>query len=684
MVKANIRVLTFLDRHPKLTHILLRSILDSARFARSKPLILVQYRFESHIRVALIIDFRNSDATGLADYEDDLLSNAFTGMPTFELTLGELELEFDKQLTAVMGTMFGDEFASLGDLEPFVTTSVPLSLAVPKLVDRVQVSPLERDSPSVSGDSLSAALSTMGISGERPKAHDNITTSATRGPTSGFSTSRDKPPGLSSSIYVSSYGDDEDTITRSTSMAAPLPIFSSGSTHRSASEPTVRAGNEASDEPITRSTNLASVSSGPYDILPSSEPTLRSTNEALDSQETITRPTKPAVLQAYGILLSSEPTLRSTKEALDSQETITRPTKLAALQAVPDDRRTTFSGTSTAISAQTFGAGAFPFHTILPPVSDSPPAPHVGGFHTSHPTSYSTPLRPPEMSPDLRTGTVKEDIEMSCSDPPPAVFRVSGSVQGIPNQNAALEVNSNGWQQAVPASSWAAQSNIVFNSSATPTHESCAPQVPLSTSAAYPFDPATLCTAYTVPNYSYPSLTLPLPHPSIFELIRPDSLYLASGASAVPYVIPPAIVPDHVWQEEMAREQRRRLRGRLAEPSRRPRVSAPYFSRTPLVLKQGKKFKAHANASGPHTPGCNSTPRTEERPPSPASSCSSIDSSSSGASFASTSTSRSYDNRKLSSPPPFGKRRRYEKPVSAPRGVLGALRSMSWLWSWQG
>lgn len=48
-------------------------------------------------------------------------------MPTFEMTLSALELDFDRQLAAVMDNLFGDEFASLHDLEPIATTTTPLT-----------------------------------------------------------------------------------------------------------------------------------------------------------------------------------------------------------------------------------------------------------------------------------------------------------------------------------------------------------------------------------------------------------------------------------------------------------------------------------------------------------------------------------------------------------------------------
>jgi hypothetical protein len=47
-------------------------------------------------------------------------------MPTFELDLGALELEFDNQLEAAIDNLF-DEFASLRDLEPIATSTAPLT-----------------------------------------------------------------------------------------------------------------------------------------------------------------------------------------------------------------------------------------------------------------------------------------------------------------------------------------------------------------------------------------------------------------------------------------------------------------------------------------------------------------------------------------------------------------------------
>ncbi|KAJ7474711.1 hypothetical protein FB451DRAFT_1366788 [Mycena latifolia] len=600
---------------------------------------------------------RGSEIPCLAD--DDFLSKAF--MPTIEVTLSALELEFDKQLDS----MLGDEFASLADLEPIATTSVPLSLAAPDKIPCGPVSLLEGRSPNTTADSLSGALSTMGFSADGYKAKDNVshtyntvntgetitrTTSAPHNSTSVFSHSNAKPPKSGGIDFVSTCAD----ITRSTKMAAPLPL----STQRSEG-PTVRKTHEPRIETVTRSTtNAASLSS-----------------------------------RLHGSLMSAEPALPVTKEVLDGQETVTRSTNPAALQPRSDDGGTTPTRTTPAISAPTAGEGALRSQTLLPHL----PRAVQSGF-SSHTAPYSTPAcLATEASPNALTGIMNEDVDMPCSDPQ-QVFHGCSS-QGIQNQTDALGGNLSGWQQAAPASSWTFQApNVAFSPSAC---ESYLSQAPASGSATYPFEPHTISYSASTPYQAHPPPALHLPHLSIFELIRPEPESHCRSSSVVSYVIQPAIVPAHIWQEEMAREQRRIFEKNVGEPARRARVSRPYFSRTPLALKKPvRRSKTNWSSSiASHTAGECDSPlksnasrnkpyarparRTQERPPSPTPSSLSVDSSASDSSFASTSTSASYYERKLSSPPPFEQRRRCLE--GQPRGVLNsALKSMSWLWMWQG
>ncbi|KAJ7708371.1 hypothetical protein B0H17DRAFT_455269 [Mycena rosella] len=420
----------------------------------------------------------SNGATDLADDADDFQSKAFMHGPTIEVTLGALELEFDKQLAAVMDNMFGDQFASLADLEPIATTSLPLSIAPPEKIAGAAGFLRGRESPRVSADSLALALSSIGLSARDNDvspidAYSSVgngetitrTTNAARGPSSEFSHSVAKPPKLS---FDSASTDEHDVIVRSTRPAAPLPVRFSASTHGSA-EPTVRKTNEARQESVKQTTNAAPPSSIPRESSIFGEPTLQSSTGALDDQSTITRPTNPA-----------------------------------ASQPQPDNGlRRTLSATTPALSStHSFGSG-IRSPTVLAPVSSNLPQRAPGSGLA---TSYSTPATPSDR-------VVNEDVEMTCSDPQPEL-RVA--FQGIQNQNRNGTLGSNfyAWQQSASALSWPSQApHIALNSSAIPVY---APQVP--TSAACPFEPATL---YTAPNSYHAHLdqALPTPHPSIFELI---------------------------------------------------------------------------------------------------------------------------------------------------------------------
>lgn len=139
--------------------------------------------------------------------------------------------------------------------------------------------------------------------------------------------------------------------------------------------------------------------------------------------------------------------------------------------------------------------------------------------------------------------------------------------------------------------------NATVASSASSPYWISTPQTSEPIPALYPIlEPAAHIASDTPP-------TLPTPHPSIFELIQPDSESLPSIATPGPYIITPAIVPDHVWQAELAREHLRNYeRLNVAEPSRRTRISAPYFIRTPLILKKPRRGKKAAAKS--FTPYC--------------------------------------------------------------------------------
>ncbi|KAJ7143747.1 hypothetical protein C8R44DRAFT_973599 [Mycena epipterygia] len=585
--------------------------------------------------------------------DDDLLSKGCT-MPTIEATLSELELEFDQQLTAVMDNLFGDEFAGLQDLQPIATISTPLTASNGGIVSLLASESVSTAPPSESimktsrRDYTNSSPNNVYNSPNIDTIARVRTTSATRSSTSGFSNSTGNPPRLNGSGLVSS--DVNHTITRSTKLPAPL--------------------REPFSEPPQ--------SSGP---------------------ETIARSTHPSSLFA-------ESTLRRKDEAVADP-------KLATLQPGVEIGDMHGDGFTQTASTQIFGTGGVPRRSVLPKFSVGSEVAHTafsGLSHLSQTSSRSMPVDTAAAAatlPNMQTALFNADVEMSCSDSVPKTFL--GFSDGSFQVNDTL--NGTGWYQVPSAIAWTPMGHQAHNftfTSSTPSFDlNCPPQAPVTVPELYPIAGSEIDN--TTPNYSsqpgLPPMPFTLPHPSIFELIQIETHGPISSATS--YVIPPATVPDHVWQDEIAREQLRNSQRSVSQRPRRARVPAPYFIRTPLVLKQGlRRKKADENPfsflapvkpdDSRNKPYVRPTRRytfntrddvysetLQERPPSPAPSCSSVGSSS-GASFSSTSSSPSYYGRKLSSPPPFRQRLHHQKCVDEPGGVLtSALKSMSWLWSWQ-
>ncbi|KAJ7653126.1 hypothetical protein DFH06DRAFT_1204792 [Mycena polygramma] len=318
----------------------------------------------------------------------------------------------------------------------------------------------------------------------------------------------------------------------------------------------------------------------------------------------------------------------------------------------------------------------FSFNPTQQTSSSSPAAPAtISSFSTIADQSPSSLLAPPpytEICQSSYTGAVNEDIEMpfaGCSSPSEGLGGVSFQLRAPQNQTLIAE---NGMQQNTSPSLW------------TPTNQQAS-------------NSAFTARAWSEPGPIYPAQFLSdpnsAPHPSIFELMDNDRQIATSLIS--PYIVPPAPVPDHVWQEEIARSRHRAFNN-PPKPSKRSKISAPYFFRTPLVLvkrPRDRKLKSEQSSlQESHLPGIYKTDdsrfekarKPRERASSPAFSSSSDGSSISQASVAfslnSTSTSHSY--RRLSSPPPFGLRRqRLTASSDERRGVLSALMSMAWPWS---
>ncbi|KAJ7148772.1 hypothetical protein C8R43DRAFT_1236801 [Mycena crocata] len=553
------------------------------------------------------------------DSADDDAGLQFGSMPTIQVTLGALELEFDKQLGEVVDNLFGDEFASLEDLEPITTTTTPLDVSDSRLAGLLETGLFRKTAPVVptAGSSSQVQHRPSGDVYTVLNDGDTITrtTSIGRGSTSALFQSND------SSKLTGSGSEDQDTVTRST-----MPASSSGSSHRTR-EPTMRSTLLATDETITRSTNAPTSPTGPP---PGTK------NRFTDVLEPITR----------SALFSGAPSTETT------------PRKSALIAHVP-----TFVESidhNPRFSADVLSESSFVSHYNMP--SLNPGQPH-------HPRTVEN---------------VNDDIDMS-SD-----FH-RNTFAGSHTQNTRFDVP--GCPQNASMLPCMPVSNAMFNFSPPSQGSffaSAADFLPVDESeAVWAAHNSSTYASQLEPPLDYPSQ----PDPSIFELIEPQvSSYPV--ANQIPYIIPGVAVPDHVWEEERAREERRDLERRwntATEPPRRARVFASCFSRTSLVSRherRGKKIREGLSllrtAKG-QVPLLNRRKPMQERPPSPAFSCSSDGSSISARSFVSGSTSSSY-YRKLSSPPPFAQRlhhqRNAEERSRQPAGVfIFALQSFSWLCS---
>ncbi|KAJ7080619.1 hypothetical protein B0H15DRAFT_856579 [Mycena belliarum] len=603
-----------------------------------------------------LIDIGDFDDTGLSDYEDEDDFHVFTGMPTIEVTLRDLELEFDRQLASVMDSMFGAEFASLADLEPITTTSesTPLVLAD---ASPEKILPTVVESQSTSADSLSIALSAMGLGDEARKLRAQDTASAldayssagngqtvtrTTGLPRGCSHPAGTPPKLA--VTGSYDADGEDTVqARSGKLAAPVPR----SAQRSEAL-TSGAMDGARGEPVTRTTaTAASLSSRVFGSLTPTERPRNTIEDVVGGQESVACGVNPAAPQPRW------------EEAV----------KMTATSA---EASTSDHGTETVRPHASASLAALP---VLPRAAASV---------FSHTRLYSTRVHSSMgASPTARPEGVNEDVDMACAGPPLQVFR------GIQNQLAASSGSYGGWHEGTSAVSWTMPMQAPDIAMSCTTYASALPQVPPSP-AAYPFEPDVAATSY----YSHPS------PPSIFELMQAHDCAPAPAARPASYVIAPAIIPAHVWQEEMAREQRRIS---AVEPPRRPmRGSPPHFYRVPLPVRAAARQRSVP--SGLNTVGGDGAllkfksssrkkpyARPVKLPPSPTPSCLSLDSDSDSSSSdascssASSAASRYGSTRRLSAPPRFGEgRRRPRVPArEPPRGFLaGALESVYRLWTW--
>ncbi|KAJ7620992.1 hypothetical protein FB45DRAFT_928069 [Roridomyces roridus] len=186
---------------------------------------------------------------------------------------------------------------------------------------------------------------------------------------------------------------------------------------------------------------------------------------------------------------------------------------------------------------------------------------------------------------------------------------------------------------------------------------------------------------YSLSQQASAHLQLPERQPSIFELIQTEHEVPLVTVNPSSFIISPAIVPDHLWREERLRISERN--SNMEVPPRRARSSAPYFIRTPLQHVRRVSRPRKSAVSPPvfppfdHAFTCSGRETRQdsfevdqeppERPASPAASLSTD----SERSFSSASSTFSYE-RRLSSPPPFSKRRCFQVEPVASSGSLGS------------
>ncbi|KAJ6494034.1 hypothetical protein C8R47DRAFT_1118127 [Mycena vitilis] len=501
---------------------------------------------------------------------------------TVELDLGALELEFDKQLTAVMDNLFGDEFAGLCALDPITTVTDTKTVA----------------SSGNKQTTFASAPRLREISVPSDSVHD-------------------------------------------------APVISTATTAPLLGRPRSNAG---ARQPMLRSTSSAAETRTRLpSITPSTAPTISSAAWGLTSEPAALRQIRE-INASSGSAAKGQP--EHSRETAPLENSVPQPSPLTPATCDP---------------VETLG---FSFNSTKQ-TSSSPAVPAaISNFSTIAAPSPSSTLAPPPYTAEIRqssyTGAVNEDIEMSCAD-------CSSQSEGLGG------VLGSSFQLQAP------QSQTLIPSPWTTTNWQQASHNTFAWSG-----PTTLYPAQIVsdPNSS--------PHPSIFELMDNDPPRQIATSRISPYFVPTAPVPDHVWQQEIMRS-RHSTSNNPPKPSKRSKISAPYFFRTPLVLaKRPRKLKAgqfswqesllpgiHINKADDLRLGLVRSSR--ERASSPAlsssSDASSISKASVASSFNSASTSHSHP-RRLSSPPPFGLRRqRLSASADERRGVLSALMSMAWPWS---
>ncbi|KAJ7244408.1 hypothetical protein B0H12DRAFT_1129442 [Mycena haematopus] len=370
------------------------------------------------------------------------------------------------------------------------------------------------------------------------------------------------------------------------------------------------------------------------------EPVLRST-----------RPPAPPTIQSNGA--SGEPILRSTAAARQEAAILST--------TVDDSAKNVDSSTESTV-----------------PRSPSPPHSHTTSSNFPPVQGISSHLMsPPLLIESFKSpfnGILNEDIEMSCSSPSPE------TLSGVSGSSFAAACNSGPAMDAFPLS-WMPIDQPSYNAFVS-SYANLAPQVSaFPTTSYFAQEPASI---YPVPfaSNSYSRLSSPTPilHPTIFDLIQNEPPYPVELRRPNAYIIPPVVLSNDVWQQEIIREQLAwNSENNKPRPSKRSRLSAPYFLRTPLVVAKNLHRRKTARTAplssrlfDANMTNIISSTCDEKRAPSAAFS---------GSSSASTFTYCC--GRKLSSPPPFKQRfQRSTESTDECHGLFRTLASMFWSYSY--
>ncbi|KAF7377946.1 hypothetical protein MSAN_00218500 [Mycena sanguinolenta] len=391
------------------------------------------------------------------------------------------------------------------------------------------------------------------------------------------------------------------------------------------------------------------------------------------SGEPITRSTAPARQEPAGKSSSS-----SSSSSSPSFPSVIRPTKAdTGMKNVDQSTELTISSsfvsppqTTSSNPIQRFQSVMItaPFATENPQLVNEdiemsrscPP----GASTTS---SSFTPIQHPESvvmtsAATNKSGLVNEDIEMSCSPPSQ---ETSSSVWGTATyKGPPMSDLPSAWKSGNQPSY-----NIFSFASSHGNPPSQAPAFPTALQGFVP-EPATIYQTPSALNPPPPSLSPPPTPLSIFELMQNEPPSPAAHRRPNAYVIPPVAIPQHLWQQEVIREQL----GRNSEKNKpkRSRLSAPYFLRTPLTVAHPAKKASRAFSSRLHNDDkVELSPQNEHKPPempsrAPAPS----------PAFSAPTTWMYCNGHKLSSPPPFKERfQRFTEPAG---GLFGTLTTMFW------